>query len=224
MAITDWPEHERPRERLLRQGAEALSDAELLAIFLRVGVKGESAVDLARRLLREFGGLRGLLTAERAAFCAVRGLGEAKYVQLKAVLELARRHFSAALMRGDALEKPEDAARYLAARLRDEPREVFALLLLDTRHRVIGFERIAEGTLAQATVHPREVLRAVMRHNAAAVILAHNHPSGVAEPSEADRRLTERLVTALALIEVRVLDHLVIGDGPPVSFAQRGLL
>lgn len=224
MAITDWPEDERPRERLLQQGAEALSDAELLAIFLRVGVKGESAVDLARRLLREFGGLRGLLTAERAAFCAVRGLGEAKYVQLKAVLELARRHFSAALMRGEALTKPEDAARYLAARLRDEPREVFALLLLDARHRVIGFERIAEGTLAQATVHPREVLRAVMRHNAAAVILAHNHPSGVAEPSEADRRLTERLVSALALIEVRVLDHLVIGDGPPVSFALRGLL
>lgn len=224
MAITDWPAAERPRERLLAQGPQALSDAELLAIFLRVGVAGESAVDLARRLLTAFGGLRGLLTASREDFCREKGLGDAKYTQLQAVLEMARRHLAERLRSGEAMSRPEEVASYLSAHLRDLRREVFGLLLLDSQHRVIAFERIAEGTLNAAAVYPREVVRAALRHNAAAVILAHNHPSGVNEPSPADRQLTERLVAALGLVDIRVLDHLIIGDGPALSFAQRGWL
>lgn len=224
MAITDWPAAERPRERLLAHGPEVLSDAELLAIFLRVGVTGESAVDLARRLLGAFGGLRGLLTASREDFCREKGLGDAKYTQLQAVLEMARRHLAERLRSGEAMTRPEVVAAYLSAHLRDLRREVFGLLMLDSQHRVIAFERIAEGTLNAAAVYPREVLRSALRHNAAAVILAHNHPSGVNEPSPADRQLTERLVAALGLVEIRVLDHLIVGDGPPLSFAERGWL
>lgn len=224
MAITDWPAAERPRERLLAHGPEVLSDAELLAIFLRVGVTGESAVDVARRLLQHFGGLRGLLTAQREAFCSVKGLGDAKFAQLQAVLEMARRHFAETLKAGDVMSDPATVRRYLTAQLRDLKHEVFAALMLDAQHRVIAFERLAEGTLDSAAVYAREVVRSALRHHAAAVIFAHNHPSGVAEPSSADRRLTERLTAALQLVDVRVLDHLVIADGPPVSFAERGWL
>lgn len=224
MAITDWPEAERPRERLLAQGPAVLSDAELLAIFLRVGVAGESAVDLARRLLTAFGGLRGLLVASRQDFCREKGLGDAKYAQLQAVLEMARRHLAERLRSGEAMSRPEVVAAFLSAQLRDLRREVFGVLMLDTQHRVLAFERIAEGTLNAATVYPREVLRAALRHDAAAVILAHNHPSGVSEPSAADRHLTDRLVSALSLVDIRVLDHLIVGDGPPFSFAERGWL
>ncbi len=224
MAITDWPLAERPREKLLAQGAAALSDAELLAIFLRTGVQGMTAVDLARDLITRFGSLRKLLAADGETFCAARGLGEAKYVQLQAVLEIARRHLAEVLHSGAALSSPRDAGDYLRARLRDREHEVFALLFLDSQHRVLAYDEISRGTLDGAAVYPREVVKAALRRNAAAVIFAHNHPSGVAEPSAADRLLTERLKQALAVVDIRVLDHLVIGDGTPVSFAERGWL
>ncbi len=224
MAITDWPADERPREKLLSRGADALSDAELLAIFLRTGVAGKTAVDLARELLEEFGGLRPLLLADGQAFCAAKGLGQAKYAQLQAVLEMGRRHLYELLKRSDALTSPNDTRRFLLARLRDYPYEVFACLYLDNQHRVISFEELFRGTINSANVHPREVLQRALQHNAAALILAHNHPSGVAEPSQSDRRITQRLKDALALIDIRVLDHLVVGDGEVVSFAERGLL
>lgn len=223
MPITDWPAGERPREKLLARGPEALSDAELLAIFLRTGVRGKTAVDLARELLAQFGGLRPLLQADQARFCAGTGLGLAKYAQLQAVLEMARRHLLEGLRRGDALACPDDTRRFLSARLRDYAYEVFACLFLDTRHRIIAFEELFRGTIDGASVHPREVVRRALAHNAAAVILAHNHPSGVAEPSQSDQHITRRLKDALALIDVRVLDHLVVGD-ELVSFAERGLL
>ena len=224
MSIRDWPEGERPREKLLAQGAAGLSDAELLAIFLRTGIPGLSAVDLARQLLSRFGGLRGLLGAERAAFCAERGLGAAKYTQLQAVLELARRHLGETLAERDLLREPALVRRYLASRLRDGDRERFHGLFLDSQNRLLASEVLAEGTLSEASVYPREVVKAALRLGAAAVIFAHNHPSGAPEPSEADRRLTERLRQALATVEVRVLDHFVVGEGPPLSFAERGLL
>jgi len=224
MPITDWPASERPRERLLAQGAAALSEAELLAIFLRTGVTGRSAVDLARELLEAFGGLRPLLAADRESFCARPGLGTAKFVQLQAVLEMGRRHLDEELLRGEALTSPAATRRYLRACLRDRPHEVFACLYLDNRHRVLAFEELFRGTIDGASVYPREVVKAALRHNAAAVILAHNHPSGVAEPSRADTRLTERLRDALGLVDVRVLDHVIVGDGEPLSFAERGLL
>jgi len=224
MAITDWPADERPREKLLQRGPQALSDAELLAIFLRTGVPGKTAVDLARELLERFGGLRGLLGADLRRFCASRGLGQAKYVQLQAVLEMGRRHLGETLARGDALSCPQDTRSFLRARLRDYPFEVFGCLFLDNRHRIISFEELFRGTIDGASVHPREVVRRALERNAAAVILAHNHPSGVAEPSSADTRLTERLKQALALIDVRVLDHLIVGDLDITSLAERGLV
>ncbi|HHJ17818.1 MAG TPA: JAB domain-containing protein [Gammaproteobacteria bacterium] len=224
MSISHWPASERPREKLLALGPAALSDAELLAIFLRTGTPGMSAVELARGLVSKYGSLRGLLQADRKHFCATRGLGDAKYTQLQAVLELARRHLGENLTRGDALKNPADTRRYLSARLRDYPHEVFACLFLDTRHRLICYEELFQGTIDGASVHPREVLRRALLHNAAAVILAHNHPSGVAEPSDADRRITRRLKDALALVDIRVLDHIVIGDHTTISFADRGLM
>jgi DNA repair protein RadC len=222
MAITDWPASERPREKLLTLGAAALSDAELLAIFLRTGVRGMTAVDLARDLMRRFGSLRALLAAPREEFCVSKGLGEAKYVQLQAVMEMARRQLSETLLRGAALASPQAAAEYLRAQLRDREHEVFGVLFLDSQHRVLAYDELARGTVDGAAVYPREVVKAALRRNAAAVILAHNHPSGIAEPSAADRALTERLRQALGTIDVRVLDHLVVGDGAPVSFAERG--
>jgi DNA repair protein RadC len=224
MSITDWPEDDRPRERLLLRGASALSDAELLAIFLRTGVKGRSAVDLARDLLAEFGGLVGLLSASHVEFCRAKGLGTAKYAQLRAVLELTQRYLRAEIAERDVLTSPEATRNYLKSRLRSYPHEVFACLFLDNRHRVIEYRELFRGTIDGASVHPREVVREAMRWNAAAVIFAHNHPSGVAEPSQADLRITERLRDALALVDVRVLDHIVIGEGGGTSFAERGLL
>lgn len=222
MAISDWPEQERPREKLLLQGAGSLSDAELLAIFLRTGVKGKSAVDLARELLQEFGGLRSLLTADQQAFCQPLGLGSAKFAQLQAVLEMARRHLAEQLNRSEALTSPELTRRYLQAQLRDRDYEVFALLMLDNQHRVLKYSELFRGTIDGAAVYPREVVKLVLAHSAAAVILVHNHPSGIAEPSQADRAITERLQQALALVDVRVLDHLIVGDGYCESFAERG--
>ncbi len=224
MAIRDWPAQERPREKLLQRGAAALSDAELLAIFLRTGVAGKSAVDLARELLSHFGGVRALLSADESEFCAAPGLGAAKYAQLQAVLELSRRHVSELLQRGSALTSPADTRRLVSSYLRDKPHEVFAALFLDNQHRLIAFEELFRGTLDAASVYPREVVKQALKHNAAALIFAHNHPSGVAEPSQADRQITERLVRALELMDIRVLDHFVVGDGVPVSFAERGWL
>ena len=224
MAITDWPAAERPREKLLERGPQALSDAELLAIFLRTGLPGKTAVDLARELLADFGGLRPLLEADRRKFCARPGLGASKYAQLQAVLEMASRHMGEALQRGELLTDPNATRCYLAARLRDRPYEVFAALFLDNRHRIIAFEELFRGTINGASVHPREVLRRCLSLNAAALIIAHNHPSGVAEPSAADRSLTDRLRDTLAQIDVRLLDHIIIGDGATVSLAERGLI
>lgn len=224
MAITDWPADERPREKLLQRGASALSDAELLAIFLRTGVPGCNAVELARQLLQEFGSLRALLTADKAQFCQGKGLGPAKYVQLQAVLEMSNRYLGEFLHRSDTLTSPDLVKRYLQCKLRDRHQEVFAMLLLDNQHRVLQFNELFFGTIDSASVYPREIVRTVLKHNAAAVILCHNHPSGVAEPSNADRFITDRIVAALKLIDVRVLDHLVIGDGETTSFAERGWL
>lgn len=224
MAITDWPADERPREKLLQRGAQALSDAELLAIFLRTGVPGCNAVELARQLLQEFGSLRALLTADKAQFCQGKGLGPAKYVQLQAVLEMSNRYLGEFLHRSDTLSSPDLVKRYLQCKLRDRHQEVFAMLLLDNQHRVLQFNELFFGTIDSASVYPREIVRTVLKHNAAAVILCHNHPSGVAEPSNADRFITDRIIAALRLIDVRVLDHLVIGDGETTSFAERGWL
>jgi DNA repair protein RadC len=224
MSIRQWPEAERPREKLLSIGPQSLSDAELLAIFLRTGIAGQNAVELARALIGEYGGLRALMQADKRRFCATKGLGHAKYAQLQAVLELGRRHLREGLVRSDTLKNPADTETYLTSRLRDYPYEVFACLFLDTRHRVITYEELFQGTIDSATVHPREVVRRALQHNAAAVILAHNHPSGLPEPSEADRRITGRLKDALGLVDIRVLDHFVIGDHGSVSFSQRGWL
>ncbi len=223
MAISQWPMDERPREKLLIKGAEALSDAELLAIFLRTGCKGFTAVDLARQLLDNFGGLKPMLQASQTDFCLHKGLGSAKYAQLQAVLEMAKRHMFEQLSRGDALCSPAQTRQYLSSQLAGFPHEVFACLFLDNRNRVLAFEKMFYGTIDGASVYPREVVRMALKKNAAAVIFAHNHPSGVAEPSQADEQITKRLKDALALVDIRVLDHFVIGD-EVVSFAERGLL
>lgn len=223
MAITDWAIEDRPREKLLQRGPEALSDAELLAIFLRTGIKGKTAVDLARDILSDAGGLRELLGANEARFCQSKGLGQAKYVQLQAVVEMSRRYLEEKLRHGEALTDVNAVRNYLTHRLRGYPYEVFACLFLDNKHRVIEYEELFRGTIDSASVHPREVVRHAIHHNAAAIIFAHNHPSGVAEPSQADHRITDRLKEALGLVDVRVLDHFVIGDDV-VSFAERGYL
>jgi DNA repair protein RadC len=224
MSIKDWPADERPREKLLQRGANALTDAELLAIFLRVGTQGKSAVDMARDLLSEFGSLQALLAAERERFCQSRGLGDAKFAQLQAVMEMARRHFAESLQRGNALTSPDVTRAYLCAQLRGYSYEVFACLFLDNQHRVIQWEELFRGTIDGASVYPREVAKRALFHHAAAVIFAHNHPSGINEPSQADRQITDKLKQALALFEIRVLDHFIVGDGQPYSFAEHGLL
>lgn len=222
MHIHDWPEGERPREKLLARGAASLSDAELLAIFLGSGTRGLSAVGLGRRLLAEAGNLRGLLDLPPAELARRTGLGPARACALAGALELGTRHLAQGLARGEALTEPGRAGEYLSRRLRALPYEVFACLFLDTRHRVIAFEELFRGTLDGAEVHPREVVQRCLAHHAAAVILGHNHPSGSAEPSAADRAVTARLKQALSLVEVRLLDHFIIGDGAPCSMARLG--
>jgi DNA repair protein RadC len=224
MHIHDWPEGERPREKLLAFGATRLSDAELLAVFLGSGTRGLSAVGLGRRLLGETGNLRALLDLPPAELARLPGVGPARASALAGALELATRHLAQGLARGEALTEPGRAGEYLSRRLRALPYEVFACLFLDTRHRVIAFEELFRGTLDGAEVHPREVVQRCLAHHAAAVILGHNHPSGSAEPSAADRAVTARLKQALALVEVRVLDHFIIGDGAPCSMARLGAL
>ena len=222
MAIKDWPADERPREKLLQAGAQILSDAELLAIFLRTGVSGISAVELARQLLRHFGSLRALLESDQKSFCQQHGLGPAKYAQLQAVLEMSRRHMESTLSRGDVLSDAATTKQYIQHRLRAYPHEVFACLFLDNKHRMIAFDELFRGTIDGASVYPREVVKQALSHNAAAVIFAHNHPSGVAEPSQADYDITQRLKSALEMIDIRVLDHIVVGDASTVSFAELG--
>ncbi|WP_394754431.1 DNA repair protein RadC [Crenothrix sp.] len=224
MGIKDWNEEDRPREKLLQRGSAALTDAELLAIFLRTGTPGKSAVDVARDLLTEFGSLRALLGADQQRFCQGNGLGNAKYAQLQAVLEMARRHFKEILQHGSVLSSPDITRAYLSARLRSYNYEVFACLFLDNQNRVIQLDELFRGTLNSANVYPREVVKQALHYNAAAVIFAHNHPSGINEPSQADKHITEKLQQALALLDIRVLDHFIIGDGQPYSFAENGLL
>jgi DNA repair protein RadC len=224
MSIRHWPIAERPREKLLARGAHALSDAELLALLLGAGTRGASAVELARTLLADFGSLRQLLNAAAPGCRARPGGGRPRYAILKAAVELSRRHFGEALRLGPALAAPEATRAFLLAQLRDKPYEVFCCLYLDNRHRLIAFEELFRGTIDRAGVHPREVLRQTLEHNAAAVMFAHNHPSGVLEPSQADELITRRLKEALALIDVRVLDHFIVGDGQCFSFCEHGLI
>jgi DNA repair protein RadC len=224
MAITDWPEGERPREKLLERGAAALSDAELLAIFLRVGVTGKSAVDLARDLLNHFGGLTRLFAAEQAEFSAFPGMGPAKYAQLQAVLEMSRRALGEDMKRGDALSSPRAVRDYLRLLLGGRNHEVFMALFLDAQNRVLSSEELFRGTLTQTSVYPREIVVRALHHNAAGVILAHNHPSGVAEPSQADRWLTDQLKAALGLVDVKVIDHFIVAGSDGFSFCERGWL
>jgi DNA repair protein RadC len=223
MAISEWPSAERPREKLIQRGAAALSDAELLAIFLRTGPPGCSAVDLGRQLLQDFGSLRGILTADIGRFCAGRGLGMARFALFQAALEMVRRHLAEDLVREDCLTSPQQTMQYLRSRLRDYNHEVFACLMLDNRNRVITFREMFRGTIDGASVYPREVVKQALADNAAAVILAHNHPSGISEPSQADIRITERLRKALELVDIRVLDHVIIGD-EITCLSERGLL
>ncbi|MFC5076310.1 hypothetical protein VTH8203_01071 [Vibrio thalassae] len=222
MVLKHLPSESLPREKLLNRGSHALSDAELLAIFLRTGTKGMNVLQLADALLSDFGSLRALFTANREVFCQRKGLGLAKYVQLQAVLEMSQRYLSETIQRGDSLNSPEQTKHYLMSVLRDRHREAFYVLFLDNQNRVIAGEIMFEGTIDAASVYPREVVKRALYHNAAAIILSHNHPSGVAEPSQADRRITRRLTDALGLVDIRVLDHFVVGDGEVVSFAERG--
>ena len=225
MAITDWPEDERPRERLLAQGAAALSDAELLAIFLRVGMKGKSAVDLARELIACFGSLNGLFLATQSQFSAIPGMGPAKYVQLQAVLEMSRRALAENLKKGSVFASPAAVRDYLRLHLAGLKHEVFFALWLDAQNRLIAAEELFRGSLTQTSVYPREVVKKALHNNAAAVVLAHNHPSGAPEPSSADELLTRELKAALGLVDVRVLDHFIVaGSAPPLSLAERGWL
>lgn len=224
MRIADWPQTERPRERLLEHGPHGLSDAELLAILLRTGSRGRSALDLARLLINQHGGLRALLESDREMLCRMPGLGPAKYAQLQAALELARRHLRESLCRGQPLTSPQATREYLRAALRDRPHEVFCALHLDTRHRVIAFEELFTGTIDSAHVHPRVVVEKALARRAAALIVAHNHPSGIAEPSQADLAITRRLRDALGLVDIRLLDHFIVGDAEVVSLAERGLV
>lgn len=222
MHIRDWPHHERPREKLLRHGPGSLSDAELLAIFLGSGLRGRDAVASARDLLTAHGPLRTLLERPPAELVALPGLGPARACALAGALELGTRLLHSALERGDAISDPQAAGQYFAQRLRGRPREVFAALFLDTRHRALAFEELFQGSVDSAEVYPREVARRALAHNAAALIVGHNHPSGCAEPSAADRAVTLKLKQALALVDIRLLDHFVIGDGSPQSMAARG--
>ncbi|MEZ8105226.1 hypothetical protein DS893_05390 [Vibrionales bacterium C3R12] len=222
MSLKSIPSESMPREKLLNHGPHSLTDAELLAIFLRTGTKGMNVLELADFLIKDFGSLRRLFSSTEEEFCRHKGLGSAKYVQLQAIVEMTQRYLAETLKRGDALTSPEQTKLYLSSVLRDRQREAFYILFLDNQHRVIRDEVMFEGTIDAASVYPREVVKRALYHNSAALILAHNHPSGVAEPSQADRRITRRLCEAMELVDIRILDHFVVGDGEVVSFAERG--
>lgn len=224
MGMKSWPRHERPRERMFEQGAASLSDSELLAVVLGTGMQGRSALEVARHLLAHFGSLRVLLAASPEDVYGINGIGPGRWARLVAATEIVHRSLRQALDRPDALTSPSATRQFLRARLRDLPYELFCILLLDNRNRVISFDQLFRGTIDGASVHPREVVRLALARNAAAVILAHNHPSGIAEPSQADEIITHRLREALALVDIRVLDHIVVGEAECVSFAERGLI
>jgi len=220
--LCNWPAAERPREKLLARGPESLSDAELLAIFLRTGVKGKNVIQLAREIIAYFGGLKKLLAADEECFCQFKGLGKAKYVQLQACLEMSQRYLSEQLEYADVFEQPAQVKAYLQARLMSRPNEIFAAIFLDNQHRVIGYEELFSGTVNAASVHPRIVVQRAMALNAAAVIVSHNHPSGVAEASMADIDITRTLKSALLLVDVRLLDHLIVASHQVTSMAEQG--
>jgi DNA repair protein RadC len=224
MSLKDLPAEMRPREKLLARGGAALSDVELLALLLRTGLPGRGVFELATQLLQDFGGFAGLLRAEAADLKRIKGLGPAKRAEIAAVLEIARRALAQPLRDKPVFDAPQKVKDYLALHLGQRLQEVFAVLFLDGQHRLIELEILFHGTLTQTSVYPREIVRQALKHNAGAVILAHNHPSGVAEPSRADEHLTQTLKSALQLVDVRVLDHLVVGQGTVTSFAERGLL
>ncbi len=224
MAIRDWPAAERPREKLIEFGAEALSDAELLAIFLRVGVVGKSAVDLARDLLTQFGSLNGIFSASEAELSQVHGIGASKFVQLQAIFEMSRRALTEQLQQKDVFESPKQVHDYLILKLGNLNKEVFLVLFLDAQNRLQASEQMFSGTLTETSVYPREVVKRAMHHNAAGVIFAHNHPSGIAKQSQADEMITKQLKQALALVDVKVLDHFIVAGNLTMSFAERGLL
>ncbi|MBV1910971.1 MAG: DNA repair protein RadC [Kangiellaceae bacterium] len=221
-SFNTWPELERPREKLLSKGAKALSDSELLAIFLRTGVKGKNVMALSREILFHFGSLKALFAATESEFCKIKGLGKAKFVQLQACLEMSQRHLEEQILKQDAITNPEQVKQYVHSRLVQKTNEVFAVLFLDNQHHVIAFEELFYGTINASSVHPRVIVQKSLEKNAAAVIVAHNHPSGVAEPSPSDLAITSTLKTALQLIDVRLLDHLVVASHQVVSLAERG--
>jgi DNA repair protein RadC len=224
MAITDWPAAERPREKLIELGAEALSDAELLAIFLRVGVTGKSAVDLARDLLNQFGSLNGIFAATEHELSQVHGIGTSKYVQLQAIFEMSRRALSEQLQQRDVFKSPQQVRDYLVLKLGSLTKEVFLVLFLDTQNRLLASEEMFSGSLKETSVYPREVVKRALHHNAASVIFAHNHPSGITQQSQADELITKQLKQALALVDVRVLDHFIVAGNNTLSFLELGLL
>ncbi|MFD1261866.1 RadC family protein [Entomomonas asaccharolytica] len=224
MSIKNWPATERPREKLLSQGAASLTDAELLAIFLRTGVAGKSAVDLARQLLSEFGSLRALLEADLKTFSSHLGLGVAKYTQLQAIIEMGKRHLAEKLQKGTVMDNPQVVRDFLCTQLRGEPHEVFGCLFLDSKYRVIAYENQFYGSINESTVYPRQIIKRGLHFNAAAIIFTHNHPSGIAEPSNNDKVLTKELIKALSYVDIKVLDHLIIGEGEPFSMAEWGMI
>lgn len=224
MAITDWPQQERPREKLMRKGVASLSDAELLAIFLRVGVAGKSAVDLARDLLQQFQSLNGIFNASLNQIQTIHGMGSSKYCQLQAVLEMSKRALNERLETVDSFRAPVQVKQYLQLNLSALRREVFGVMFLDAQNRLLAYETLFEGSLMQTSVYPREVVKQALAHNAAAVILSHNHPGGVAQPSRADEQLTNTLKQALSLIDVQVLDHVIVAGQQTFSFSEQGLI
>lgn len=224
MAITNWPHTERPREKLLLHGAKHLSDAELLAIFINTGCHGKTAVDIAREWLSEFGSIKKLLNSTPSELYAKPGVGKAKFALLKAALELGRRFQEESLLKGELLNSSQAAKRFLTHRLKDYPHEVFACLFLDLQLRVLGFEEVCHGTLHEANIYPREIVKLALAHNAAKVILAHNHPSGNTTPSQADRDMTQVLKNSLALVEIQVVDHIIVGLGQSLSMVEAGYM
>jgi DNA repair protein RadC len=224
LPIKEWPESERPREKLLNNGPSSLGDAELLAIFIRTGIPGKTALDLAREALLDAGGLRSLLNLSSMELCQLKGIGTAKYVQFQAGLELGRRYLMEQMVKGDAISSPQVSRDYLTLQLRDKPYESFFAMFLDSKHRVIHHQELFRGTIDTASVPIREVVKEALKHNAAAMIVAHNHPSGVAEPSAADKALTETLYLALGMVGIKLLDHFVVGDSEVISFAEMGAL
>jgi len=217
-----WPEGDRPREKLLKKGAGSLSDSELLAIFLRTGTHGKNVIELSREIIQHFGGLKGLLAASEKEFCSIKGLGRAKYVQLQACLEMSQRHIEEEIALQDAIENPQQVKQYVQSRLTGKPNEIFAVMFLNNQHQVLAFEELFFGTVNASSVHPRVVVQRCLAHNAAAVIVTHNHPSGIAEPSLSDIDITQTLKSALNLIDVRLLDHLVVASHQVTSLAERG--